>query len=626
MHKHFVRHQLFGYSTIKIFALVAIFTLSVIGVTQQVGATQSMSEYCSQYTEDDNNACMDGVKGTPCKVYLDVFAFDQAKATRTNLICKQAASDRSAGIVSTSTTPTSSQSPTPTNITSPPSNPSPSTQPTTPTPTPTPDPSQDVEALKAQVQSLADQAKGIQDQLSQYLDELHQSGEDADVNVDEYVSNNYDSYTNGAGKQQELKIMQRGNGSSPVILFINGGGWHMNDNTSYRVMNAEQDKDVPGENPWNRGYAMIEITYRLGSSGVNYMYEDVMRGIYHVISNASMYGIDPNKVVIWGDSAGGSLSMRAAASGKSGAKAAVGWSAITNAYTALFRSIAALAIGIDHSTCAPTDIAGLANFADLAAGGNGDVAEYGGGLSNNDFSSLGISGSGGITGSGFNPLALLSEGLVAGKNLLSAAKNFETVTNQIQNKDFSSLFSSTVNLASKKFVECIDNFNALSPALFTSPDTPPSFLAEFENDMTVGPDQATGMRDKLQQLGIQSEALILPGTEDCVREAADTFGTGCHLGYYSPFVKQTLDFLDSVIGNDWQPVLSNPGGGGSGGGLLSGKSSNNSLKDQKNAQCATIGSVFVSDRNNPSGGACQSITCQLELLNAFCSPSFLSKQ
>lgn len=413
--------------------------------------------------------------------------------------------------------------------------------------------------------SLFEKLQGIiQDQnktLSDFTDMLHETGEDSEEELDEIPDNNKGYYINGAGKQQKIETLKEGTGDSPVILFFNGGGWHANDHAGQNVAGVNDQGDMydntGAERAGDRGYAMYDVTYRLGSSGVYYMFEDVMRGIKHMRENADLYGIDPEKMVIWGDSAGGSLAMRAVASGKSGAKVGVGWSAITNAYTAFFLSLPAFAIGIDHSTCAPTDLAGLANFSDLLNGGDGNVAEYGQGLSSNDFSSLGIGlpdgGAGSslsFSGSNIDPFALLTQMMIAGRNAATAGSNFEAISSQIKSNGLGSLTGSAFNLASKKFGECIDNFNALSPALFASPDTPPSFLAEFEDDTTVGPDQAYGMRDKLRQLGIKSEAKILPGSEDCRRTAPDTMGVGCHLGYYKDFVCDTLNFVDSVIQPD----------------------------------------------------------------------------
>lgn len=499
--------------------IAGVLALSNVFLTVQPAfAAQSAADYCNQYTTPVlKNACKAGVNGQEdCEDYALIA--DQAAVD----ICKKAERDKAAGLV----TPGSvTVTPTPTPLTPPPNN-----------------------ARTDQIQGPLNRANSI----DEYIDILHGAGPDSEVDTDEIPSDKLEAYINGAGEEQDIITLNKGAGNSPAILFINGGGWHINDCMGQRVAagggNMCNVKDEGIEKAGDRGYAMYDLTYRLGSSGVYYMFEDVMRGIRHIRNNASRYGIDPNKIVIWGDSAGGSLAMRAAASGKSGAKAAVGWSALTNAYKGLFKSFQSFAIGVDHSTCAPTDLAGFANFADLANGGSGTVAEYGRGLSSNDFSALGISLDGSSTGS-INPLSLLTQGLVAGQNLLSASEDIEAISSQIKSKgSVSGMSGSSFNLASKKFVECLDNFNVLSPALFASPDTPPSYLAGFENDGLFDATQSYDMRDKLRQLGVKSDVLILPGSEDCAKpeKAAGPAG-GCHLGYYGAFVCQTLNFIDSEV-------------------------------------------------------------------------------
>lgn len=517
------RHGFF--TALRPLILVGVLVGSVVGI-QSALAAQTISDYCNTKYKDSaesvKNACKAGITGQEdCSDYA--LLFDEA----TSQVCYTEASDHPSDLVTS--TPSPSPSPTPT--------PSPDTE----------DDDSDSNFDFEQLQSILDQTKS----LSDYIDVLHEAGPDADVDTSEEVSNNRDSYVNGAGKQQKIEILAEGTGKSPAILFFNGGGWHMNDQMGQNVAGIDTPlyNNAGVERAQDRGYALFDVTYRLGSSGVYYMFEDVMRGVEHIRKNADLYGIDPNKIAVWGDSAGGSLSMRVAASGKSGAKAAIGWSAPTNAYTAVFRSIYSFAIGVDHSTCAPTDLAGFANFADLAAGGSGDVAEYGQGLSSNDVSALGLDLSNpSLEGlGGADPLALLTQGMIAGKNLLSTAKDIETISEQIKSDPQGGLSATTMNLASKKFVECLDNFNVLSPALFASPESSPSFLGGFENDGLVGPDQAYGMRDKLRQLGIQSDAMILPGSDECRKDAADFGGGGCHLGYFKDFVCPSLNFLDSII-------------------------------------------------------------------------------
>ena len=173
--------------------------------------------------------------------------------------------------------------------------------------------------------------------------------------------NLYNSYVNGAGQQQPFKLIQRASSNNaPVIVFINGGGFHNDDGAGEKLAGDAA----------KQGYTLIVASYRLGSAGLYYMYEDVLRAVRHVRNNANMYGIDPGRIVLWGDSAGGSLAMRVATSGKAGVKAAVGWSAPTNAYTILFNSIPDFADAIDHSTCLSNDPATSGSPTSSYNGGN----------------------------------------------------------------------------------------------------------------------------------------------------------------------------------------------------------------------------------------------------------------
>lgn len=549
-----------GWLTLLVAGSVVI---SIVGFwhTQTALAAQIAGDYCNQYaTNDQKNACKDGLKGTNCQNYADA-GFDTTVVD----ICKKAAADLAAGNVKPGDVKV------------------PDTTSPTPSASPTPSTSPKFDATNVDMQNYLNQAKS----LSDYVDLLHSAGTDSKVDTSKADDSQYGSYVNGAGKQQPIKTLNAGTGKSPAILFFNGGGWHANDLMGERVADGKDGAIKPGD----LGYAMFDVSYRLGSSGVYYMFEDVMRGIKHMHDNANKYGIDPNKIVIWGDSAGGSLTMRAAASGKSGAKVAVGWSAPTNGYTALFHSLQSFAIGMDHSTCVPTDLAGFTNFANLLNGGSGDVAQYGQGLTSNQFDSLGIGygadgtfGGGGFDSAKINPLALLTEGMIAGKNALSFASDVESISDKIKGKTptdaGTSLTGSTINLASKKIPECLNNFNALSPALFASPETPPSFLADFEVDGVISPDQTTGMRDKLRQMGIKSDALMLPVDDECGRadQAESPVGSGgCHLGYYYKFVCPTLAFVNDIIMPEKKldcgaanpaasPTATNPNGGSNGSG------------------------------------------------------------
>lgn len=482
--------------------------------------------------------------------------------------------------------------------------------------------------------------------LTGMIDMLHMGGPNANVDTKSKSDNNKGYYINGAGKKQPIHDLNEGHPpKAPAILFFNGGAWHANDQTGQHVATGSPCKNqTDGDSCKNyggppaggganaRGFATYDVTYRLGSSGVYYMLEDVLRGIRHMKQNANLYDIDPEKIVIWGDSAGGSLSMRAAATGASGAKVAVGWSAPTNAYSVLFASYKSFMIGLDHSTCIPTDLAGLANITDLFVGGSGQVAQYGqGALTSNDFSQLGSLTGGG--GGGMDPTQIIGELLTAGQYASISAMNGAAISQQVMtaynngNMTGDSLMASglggsMMNIASKKFVECLDNFKALSPAMYASPNTPPSFLAGFDTDDLVPPQQAYDMRDKLQSLGIRSDAMILQGDADAAYPA---FGASDnHLGYDSRFVCATLNFVWSVIepgdakqvdcktGASKQNATNTPNvasgnssnSKGSGSGNNSGQSSNSNKGVTDASQCQ--GPIAQGSEWTVVGGKCQS--------------------
>ena len=154
------------------------------------------------------------------------------------------------------------------------------------------------------------------------------------------VSN--DTYTDNAGGKQNIRVTKADGNNNPAIIFIHGGGW-VYDGGTYGP--AFQDRAA------KRGYTSFRIKYRLMTGGVEEQFKDVMNAIKHIRDNADKYGIDPDRVALWGDSAGGSLVVRAGASGKSGAAAVIGWSAPTNAFRDMFYTPIAFIDGIAHSRC-----------------------------------------------------------------------------------------------------------------------------------------------------------------------------------------------------------------------------------------------------------------------------------
>ena len=162
------------------------------------------------------------------------------------------------------------------------------------------------------------------------------------------------SYVDGAGNRQPVQFTHPDDKKRPVIVFIHGGGWRGDGNQyaqGFRERVARQ------------GFASFRIKYRLMPNGVYGTYNDVMNAIKHVRNNADTYNIDPSRIITWGDSAGGSLSVRSGASGKAGTSTAIGWSAPTNAIRAAMYGINA-PLALDHSTCFDTSFTQV--FGDIA--------------------------------------------------------------------------------------------------------------------------------------------------------------------------------------------------------------------------------------------------------------------
>lgn len=483
--------------SIKRFSLLLLalsfpaFTLAPTAFAQQ--STQNSKNltaesWCKKYTvTSENYACKDGWKGADCTDYL--ITHDQEHVD----LCQEAA--RKAAEVGSGGDSEESMG------------------------VPTNNNSNNLEGLDT-VKNLINQITSSQNEYAQNSSQQRDAERLKEID-NKKAANPLTHYINGNGDEQSLRTKFAAGEGNPAIIFFNGGGWHHDDQVGDKVSNISTA----------RGYTSIVATYRLGSSGVYYQYEDVMRAIKHVRDNAALFKIDPSRIAIWGDSAGGSLAMRAAGSGKSGAAAAVGWSAPTNAYTAIFKSPQSFLIGLDHSTCVPTDINGALNTIDLINGGSGTSMPNEGGIGNNNFESI---QNGDSLGTITQVLALASRAQQNGINPSSLANL--TGSNGGGNSQ------STRQLTSKKYIECLDNFNNTSPALYASPLTPPTFLAGFESDILIDPGQLYQMRDKLRSMGVPSSVLTLPGVA-----APNTVAGENHLDYNEAFVGPSLDFLDKYL-------------------------------------------------------------------------------
>jgi acetyl esterase/lipase len=85
----------------------------------------------------------------------------------------------------------------------------------------------------------------------------------------------------------------------PVVVFVHGGGWSGGD----KAAGINQLSPLA-----RRGYVGATINYRLsGQAKFPAQIEDVKCAIRYLRANAAALGIDPERIAVWGSSAGGHL-------------------------------------------------------------------------------------------------------------------------------------------------------------------------------------------------------------------------------------------------------------------------------------------------------------------------------
>ncbi len=123
-----------------------------------------------------------------------------------------------------------------------------------------------------------------------------------------YLPEKYDHYLDLSYKTvgdwqgvMDLFIPQNTTKSTPLILFVHGGGW-----TQGSKGTANQFKIF-----FKQGYAVATIAYRLAKHApAPAAVEDVRTALCFLLKETK-YNIDPNKVVLMGGSAGGHLALLA---------------------------------------------------------------------------------------------------------------------------------------------------------------------------------------------------------------------------------------------------------------------------------------------------------------------------
>ncbi|WP_414660978.1 alpha/beta hydrolase fold domain-containing protein [Horticoccus sp. 23ND18S-11] len=102
---------------------------------------------------------------------------------------------------------------------------------------------------------------------------------------------------NGHERQQLDLYLPAGGKNLPLVVWIHGGGWQ----------NGSKDR-TPAQSLLTRGYAVASINYRLSSHAVfPAQLEDCKAAIRWLRTHAREHGFDPDRIGVWGSSAGGHL-------------------------------------------------------------------------------------------------------------------------------------------------------------------------------------------------------------------------------------------------------------------------------------------------------------------------------
>ena len=117
----------------------------------------------------------------------------------------------------------------------------------------------------------------------------------------------------GGTKTLRINIWKgAGDGPQPVVLFVHGGAWESGDNNLDRN-GSEQIRALMSLR--DKGVTVAAATYRFSKEAIfPAQIHDVKAAVRYLKANAAMYGIDPDRIMTMGESAGAQLALLAAVS------------------------------------------------------------------------------------------------------------------------------------------------------------------------------------------------------------------------------------------------------------------------------------------------------------------------
>lgn len=118
----------------------------------------------------------------------------------------------------------------------------------------------------------------------------------------------------------DLYMPTQGSGPFPVVMWIHGGNFYGGDKSHMPHVDRDPIPTQPNERPYQEqvpdvasltrmGYAVISLNYRLGgpdwATAMLNGIRDGKMAVRYLHSNAGALRIDPTRIAVWGNSAGG---------------------------------------------------------------------------------------------------------------------------------------------------------------------------------------------------------------------------------------------------------------------------------------------------------------------------------
>lgn len=110
------------------------------------------------------------------------------------------------------------------------------------------------------------------------------------------------AYGPAAAQRYDVYLPPAGRQSAPAVVMVHGGAWRIGDKDNRRVVEHKAARWQP------RGIAFISVNYRmLPDCAPLDQARDVARALAHVQQNAARWGVDRERIVLVGHSAGAHL-------------------------------------------------------------------------------------------------------------------------------------------------------------------------------------------------------------------------------------------------------------------------------------------------------------------------------